>query len=124
MRRLKVDVDLDSGYVILKMPVSDFSEVATAAVLNCFDSINRDNKVEDLDERQRGLAYHKGLLAFICGIETLIKMQRYPNICEDPIPLIDRPTKERWLLVQQEKYERQLLDRILEQALAECRKDS
>lgn len=121
MRRLKVDVDLDSGSVVIKTTIWDFGELATAAALNCYDSIEADRKLKPPHRAEEALAYHKGLLAFIRGIEELIRMQRWPDTCEDPIPLIARSVKERWAAVEQERKERQLLDKITDEALATAR---
>ena len=117
MRRLKVDVDLDSGYVVLKLPVRDFKEVAVAATLNCYDGRERGRKDSDPEY----VAYHNGLLHFIKGIECLIDMQTWPNAFEDPIPLIQRGVKERRAAVEHEIRERKLLDQIMETAIAEAK---
>lgn len=130
MRRLKVDVDLDSGYVIMKMPVRDFREVAVAASLNCHAGVTKERAAVDYGDRAlprlngaplTEYAYHEGLLHFIAGIEKLIDMQARPYIYEDPIPLITREVKARRDEVEQARRERQLLDRIIEMALADAR---
>ncbi len=118
MRRLKVDVDLDTGSLVIRTTLTDFSEVFTAAAINCYECMKRDAE----DKRADGVAYHKGLLAFIAGVEELIRMQRFPERYVDPIPLITRDEKERRENVECIKRERLLLDSIIEEALLACRK--
>jgi hypothetical protein len=111
VRRLKVDVDLDSGSVVIKTTVQDFLVVSTAAALRCYEGIS------ETSNRER-MVYHQGVLHFVKGIETLISMQTRPDAYEDPIPLLNKTTKQRWAAVEHEKLERQLLDKIINEALA------
>jgi hypothetical protein len=123
MRRLKVDIDLDSGFVVMKMPVRDFEQIATAACCHCYDR----RRVAEADERagasrEETKNYYNGLLHFVKGVEKLIEMQERPWKYEDPIPLITRDAKTRRAEVEQDRYERQLLDRIVEEARLAPRK--
>ncbi len=118
MRRLKVDVDLDSGYVILKMPVRDFKELSVAASLHCYDGADQARKKDDEFERNQDLAYHRGLLLFLKGVEQLIDMQVRPFIYEDPLPYTRCSKAVRRRDIEAEKKERLLLDKIIDEALA------
>lgn len=114
MRRLKVDLDLDSGSVVIRTTLYDLRDVTTAAVLELYNRVDRCRKEGD----EESLSYNKGVLAFVTGIEELIRMQRYPESYEDPIPLINKTVKERWARIEHARREEALLDKIIEEARA------
>lgn len=112
MRRLKVDVDRGSVYVVLKLSVQDFMQISTATANRCYDGI-KENKGRQVNED-----YYFGLLHFVQGIERLISMQMRPEDYEDPIPLIQRSVKARRAAVEYQKNERQLLYKLIDETLA------
>ena len=105
MRRLKVDVDLDSGSLVVKGKLNDFGEIFTYAIVHCAQQATVCRNIRDMD----GAARYTGTIHFVHGVKKLIEMQKYPSEYEDNLPLTS--------LSKQERHELVLLERIRREAL-------
>lgn len=113
MRKLKVKFDNKTGELVLRVHVHDFSDLRTQAELHIYDRLK-----ETLDDETR--AFYEGVLKFSKDLDKLIDMQWRPYLYEDDLPLTKMTKEERKAYVTDLVKERQLIEKVLEMALAEA----
>jgi len=116
-RKLKVRANRLTHEVTLHIPLIELRSLLTLAALQAYASDHEARQSEDLPAvKQERLAYYRGIINYIQGIERLIAVRRGDlayGIKEDPLT-VPQSVETRRFYVEHAKKERRLIDGLLD----------
>jgi ABC-type transporter lipoprotein component MlaA len=110
-RGLKIRCDEYSGEVNIRIPLRELREILTEASLQCLQAM-KENRESNLEEDPEG--YQENLYRYIKGIDEMV-MEPINNRYK----IIPKTITERKKFVQEERFERMLINEIVEEAINE-----